>query len=111
MGSQDQLGITEEVTEEEGELAAVSASPLDPTSGLATGTAPLATVAPITLPAAPAVSSAVFPRMNPQVAAAAMKVTFTECEAAMDSVAEEAAPAALVGNLGTGFAPGLLYAV
>ena len=62
---------------EEGGLVAVSVSQQDPTFGLATGTAPLGTVAPITSPAAQAVSSVVLRRMNPPVAAAT-KVTFPE---------------------------------
>lgn len=65
----------EVVVMEGGVVVRLSDSPPDQMSVPVTGTAPLETVAPITLPAAPAVSSVVLQRMNRQVA---MKVKLLE---------------------------------
>lgn len=89
------------VEEVEVEVVVHSDSPLARMSARVTGTAPLAIVQRITLPAAPAASSVVRPRMNrPVVVVAAMRVE------GLDLGAVEVALVAPDGNLEIGFAQG-----
>lgn len=90
-----------EVLVEEVEVVVHSDSPLARMSARVTGTAPLAIVQRITLPAAPAASSVVRPRMNLPVAeVAAMRVE------GLDLGAVEVALVAPDGNPEIGFAQG-----
>lgn len=90
-----------EVLVEEVEVVVHSDSPLARMSVPVTGTAPLAIVQRITLPAAPAASSVVRPRMNLPVAeVAAMRVE------GLDLGAVEVALVAPDGNPEIGFAQG-----
>lgn len=75
MRDQESMGASEG-----GRAAAHSEDSLqDRTSGLGTGTAPLATVELITLPAAPAATSVALSRMTPPVVAAAAAVMRLTC--------------------------------